>query len=90
MPSNQTVYSYGAYASGDLHHFTRYLGPSGVALHPFQRHGIVSSFAAAMSGRMRARGWPGLGDGPPAGSSDVRYPPLVPIQNGPRSSANMV
>lgn len=75
---------------GDMHQFTRYLGPSRVALHPLQRSGAVSAASHSILGNVGAPHWPGLGDGPPAGHSNLTMPPVVPIAGSPRDPAFMI
>jgi hypothetical protein len=80
------------FAHGDMHVQNRYLGPSGVSLHPLQRSGHVGarSHDFGANARYGAAGWPGLGDGPPAGLVRVTMPPMVQIAGSPRDPRIMV
>ena len=80
------------FATGNRHVQVRYLGPSGVSLHPLQRGGQVSA-ASHNSPHYQRRGaatWPGMGDGPPAGLVQVSFPPMVQIAGSPRDPSVMV
>jgi hypothetical protein len=82
------------FAYGNRHVQVRYLGPSGVSLHPMQRSGAVSSrshnFAQNM--RMPAAGWGTIGSAQstPAGLAHVTFPPIVQIAGTPRDPRVMV
>lgn len=91
MASNQSGMSYGAYASGDMHQFTRYMGPSGVSLHPLQRNGAVPSSSHDHMARWGGGGPAGIGAGYyPASQIDMTLPPVVPIAGNPRDPNFMV
>ena len=82
------------FAWGNRHVQVRYLGPSGVSLHPLQRSGHVSAAshhgAGSVNVRQFAATWPGLGDGPPAGLVHVTLPPMVQIAGSPRDPRIMI
>jgi hypothetical protein len=82
------------FAYGDRHIQVRYLGPSGVSLHPLQRAGTVSarSHNFAQNMRMPAAGYGTIGSAQstPAGLVQVSFPPLVQIAGSPRDPRVMV
>lgn len=80
------------FAYANRHVQVRYLGPSGVSLHPLQRAGVVpaNSHNHAQNVRRPAAGWPGPGDGPPAGLVQTRFPPVVQIAGSPRDPRMMI
>lgn len=80
------------FARGDRHIQVRYLGPSGVSLHPLQRAGVVSaaSHNHPAAARLGAQGLDHIGDGPPAGLSHVTFPPAIQIAGSPRDPRVMI
>ena len=80
------------FALGNRHVQVRYLGPSGVSLHPLQRAGLVSadSHNYGQHGRQGAAGVQHMSDGPPAGLSHTTFPPLVQIAGSPRDPRVML
>jgi hypothetical protein len=82
------------FAYGDRHVQVRYLGPSGVSLHPLQRNGSVGarSHNFAQNARIGAAGWGTVGSAQstPAGLSHVTFPPVVQIAGSPRDPRVMV
>jgi hypothetical protein len=81
------------FAHGDRHVQARYLGPSGVSLHPLQRLGVVASTSHnhPVNARAGAQGLPQLGDGPPAGlAHNASLPPLVNAIGSPRDFRVMI
>lgn len=86
--NTETTFSYGAAASGDMHVFTRRLGPSGVSLHPLQRSGAVSAESHDYISRQGAAHHATLGESVyPAGHMDLTLPPVVPLHGSPRDPA---
>ena len=80
------------FATANRHVQVRYLGPSGVSLHPLQRSGHVGarSHNFGANSRVGAATWPGMGDGPPAGLVQVSFPPIVQIAGSPRDPRVMI
>jgi hypothetical protein len=80
------------FAHGDRHVQHRYLGPSGVSLHPLQRAGVVpaDSHNHPAAARRGAQGLDHIGDGPPAGAAHVTFPPHVQIAGSPRDPRVMI
>lgn len=80
------------FAYGDRHVQHRYLGPSGVSLHPLQRAGVVSaaSHNHPAAARQGAQGLMHVGDGPPAGLVHVTFPPPVQVAGSPRDPRVMI
>ena len=80
------------FAYANKHVQVRYLGPSGVSLHPLQRSGAVGvrSHAHVMNSRIGAAGQQHIGDGPPAGLAQSRWPPVVPIAGTGRDPRVMI
>lgn len=75
---------------GDMHQFTRYLGPARVSLHPLQRDGSVPATSHSYLFNVGAAAHAGIGDGPPAGHANLQAPPLVPLAGSPRDPNFMV
>jgi hypothetical protein len=82
------------FAYANRHVQVRYLGPSGVSLHPLQRAGSVSarSHNFAANQRMGAAGYGTVGSAQfaPAGLAHVTFPPLVQIAGSPRDARVMI
>lgn len=82
------------FATANRHVQVRYLGPSGVSLHPLQRSGHVGarSHNFGANSRVGAAGWGTVGSAQsaPAGLAHVTFPPIVQIAGSPRDPRVMV
>lgn len=92
-PSQFDSANINVFAWANRHVQVRYLGPSGVSLHPLQRAGIVPAASHDFAPMMRqgAAGVAHLGDAPPAGmANNASFPPMIQIAGSPRDPRVMI